>query len=194
MTFGNFETLSDEDLVLEFQRGDESAFDHLVRRYQEKSTGLAFSMLRNWETAKEVSQSAFVKAYFGLKNFKRESKFGTWFYRIVANQSRDEIRKRMRSKAEIPVEAILMTQPSSELSPRSALELEEERLRLEKSVADLPQNEQRVFVMRYFNEMPLQEISDVLGVALGTVKSSLFHATQKVRHALALKEVSRNEP
>ncbi len=193
MTFGDFETLSDEGLVSEFQKGNESAFDYLVRRYQDKSVRLAFSMLRNWETAKEISQNAFVKAYFGLKNFKGESKFGTWFYRILVNQSRDEIRKRMRSKENVALESVLVTQVSPEASVSQVLQMEEERKRIEQAVAKLPENEQKVFVMRYFNDLALQEIADALGVALGTVKSSLFHATAKVRKALELKEMSRHE-
>lgn len=193
MTFGNLETFSDEELVLEFQNGNESAFDQLVRRYQEKSTRLAFSMLRNWETAKEISQNAFVKVYFGLKNFKRESKFGTWFYRILVNQSRDEIRKRMRSKEVAAPESIMVTQISPEASVAEVLQIEEERKKIENAVANLPDNEQKVFVMRYFNDLALQEIADSLGIALGTVKSSLFHATAKVRKALELKEMSRHE-
>ena len=192
--FGNFETLSDEDLVLEFQKGQEAAFDHLVRRYQERATRLAFSMLRNWETAREVSQNAFVKTYFGLKNFKGQSKFGTWFYRILSNQARDEMRRRMRSREEMSTEAILTHAPApANVSPSHEIMMDEERKRLEAAVGDLPENEQRVFVMRYFNDLSLQEIAEALGVALGTVKASLFHATRKVRRALETKEVSRHE-
>ncbi len=193
MISGNFETYSDEELVLEFQGGNEKAFDFLVKRYQERAIRLAFSMIRNWETAKEISQNAFVKTYFGLKNFKRESKFGTWFYRIVSNQAHDEIRKLARAKDDTRSDSVLETRMSPEASPAQVMAMEEERRRLEAAVASLPENEQKVFSMRYFNDMPLQEIADLLGVALGTVKAHLFHATQKVKHALTKKEVSRHE-
>jgi len=184
MISANLETMTDEELVLEFQRGIEPAFNRLVSRYQEKSTRLAFSMLRNWETAREISQNAFVKAYFGLKSFKRESKFGTWFFRILVNQARDEIRRRMRSKEQVMAEDVLTVIPSLHASPSQEIIMEEERKRLEAAVANLPENEQKVFVMRYFNDFSLQEIAESLGIALGTVKASLFHATQKVRKAL----------
>lgn len=185
MIAGSLETRTDEELVAAFQEGLEPAFDHLVRRYQDKSIRLAFSMLRNWEEAKEVSQNAFVKTYFGLKNFKRESKFGTWFYRILTNQARDEMRRRMRAKQTVPVEEVLLSVFDPAASPSETVLMEDERRRIETAVGALPEKEMRIFVMKYFTDMPLQEIADVLGIALGTVKASLFHATEKVRRALA---------
>lgn len=180
----SLENLADEKLVEEFLAGREPAFDLLVKRYQEKAVRLAFSLLRNFELAKEVSQNAFVKTYFGLKGFKQNSKFGTWFYRILMNAVKDEFRRRQKAWEDLRVEEVLEMIPDSSHSPSRSLVMDEEKRRLEQAVHELPENERRIFILRYFDDMPLADIADILGVALGTVKASLFHATRKIRKTL----------
>ncbi len=83
----------DELLVKKARQGSPEAFDALVLRYQYKAVALAQSILRNQELAKDSSQNAFVKAYFGLKNFREGSQFKTWLFRIIINEAKDTLRK-----------------------------------------------------------------------------------------------------
>ena len=85
--------LTDEVLAERASKGNREAFDALVLRYQFSAVLMAQSVLRNFELAKDASQNAFAKAYFRLSSFRKDSKFKTWFFRIVLNEAKDVLRK-----------------------------------------------------------------------------------------------------
>ena len=184
----------DRKLVSEAREGNRSAFGVLVRRYQEQAVMVAQHILRNLELAKDTSQNAFVKAYFGLKNFREDAQFKTWFFRIVINEAKDVLRREKarglfknlttRDSEDGVSESILEVIPASGASPRETFEAKEMRGRLETAIYALPERQREVFILRYFNELSLSEISEVLDIAIGTVKAHLAHGTEKLKSSM----------
>lgn len=183
--------LSDEVLVARARQGNRDAFGALVLRHQSQAILIAQSILRNLELAKDTSQNAFAKAYFGLGRFREDAKFKTWLFKIVINEAKDVYRReksRGRFKfwssqetEEHETESILETIPSSGQSPREVFETREARERLERAIDELPKREREVFVLRYLNNLAISEISETLGIAIGTVKAHLAHGTEKLK-------------
>lgn len=189
----NLNDLSDQALVTKAREGDKNAFDALVLRHQNKAVLIAQGVLRNFELAKDASQNAFAKAYFGLKNFREEANFKTWLFKIVLNEARDAYRKeksrglfkfQANRETEEGEESILETIPTNAASPREVFEAQEAKERLERSLARLPEREREVFILRYLNDLSLSEIAETLGMALGTVKAHLAHGNERLRTIL----------
>ena len=189
-------TCTDEALVDSARLGHREAFDALVRRYQFQAVSIARGVLGNSELAKDASQNAFAKAYFGLKSFRGDSKFKTWFYRILINEAKDVLRKekarglfrflREAEDEEGESESILEVIPSPGRLPQEEVEAQETRSRLEQAIRRLPPMEREVFILRYFQDLPLDEVAGALGIAVGTVKAHLAHGLAKLK--LSLKE------
>ena len=188
------EVLSDETLVSKACRRDRKAFDALVLRYQSQAILVAQGILKNFELAKDASQNAFAKAYFGLNHFRSDAKFKTWFFRIVLNEAKNIYRKEKArglfkswsaSKADAEGgESILELIPSSGQSPREVFEKQEVKKQLELAINDLPEREREVFILRYINYLSLNEVAETLGIALGTVKAHLSQGTEKLKSML----------
>ena len=155
---------------------------------------IAQTVLRNFELAKDSSQNAFVKAYLGLKNFREDAKFKTWFYRIVMNEAKDALRKEKSrglfkflshsQSEEEGGESILELIPASGESPREVFEKQEAKKQLEQAIMKLPERERDVFILRYFNALSIDEVSETLNIAVGTVKAHLAQGTKKLRSIL----------
>lgn len=185
---------SDEALIAKARQGDRDAFGALVTRYQAQAILIAQSVLRNSELAKDASQNAFAKAYFGLGSFREDAKFKTWLFRIVVNEAKDTYRKEKArglfkfwsapSAAEEDSEPILEVIPSGGQSPRDAYEAGEVKERLEGAIYSLPERERDVFILRYLNGLAISEIAETLGIASGTVKAHLAHGTVKLKSML----------
>lgn len=187
---------SDELLVKRAREGSPEAFDALVLRYQYKAVALAQSILRSQELAKDASQNAFVKAYFGLKNFKEGSQFKTWFFRITINEAKDTLRKEKsrglfktqhETDQDEESEPILELIPSQTRSPKEEFEMKEEKEKLESAIRKLPEREREVFILRYLNDLSLVEIAEALNLAVGSVKAHLSHGLEKVKSILVQK-------
>lgn len=182
----------DEVLVHKAREGNPAAFDALVLRYQYKAVALAYGILRRQEFAKDASQNAFVKAYFGLKSFKEDARFKTWLFRIVINEAKDMLRKE-KSRGLFKLEretdlnqgeeavSILELIPSETRSAEEELEAKEAKEKLEEAIQSLPEREKEVFILRYLNHLSLEEIAQSLNVAVGTVKAHLSHGLEKVK-------------
>lgn len=187
---------SDDAAVIEaVLDGDLDRYAELVDRYQEMALKLAFSLLGNYEDAKEVSQEAFVSAYRSLGRFRGGAQFSTWLYRIVLNECRDEHRRRARRPAisgriggadSDEGEAGLfidIADPAGDPSDRLA---ERELARsLVDAVGALPIQQREAFLLHHVHGLPLEEVAGVMGCRVGTVKSHIFRATERVRRQLA---------
>lgn len=185
---------SDEALVAKARQGDRDAFGVLVLRYQSQAVLMAQGILRNFELAKDASQNAFAKAYFGLARFREDAKFKTWLFRIVMNEAKDAYRKEKarglfkfwtaQETDDDSAESILELVPSEGQSPREVFEAQEMKKRLEQAISKLPEREREVFILRYLNDLSLNEVAEALGVALGTVKAHLSHGTERLKSVL----------
>lgn len=180
------DALIDEALVLEFQAGNMAVFDRLVVRHRDRIFNLCYWLLGDYQEADEAAQDAFFKAYGGLLKFNRKAAFSTWLHRIAVNTCRNRLKslafrfkKMTRSLANGkqtgngPPSTILQDHSPS---PLEALERREDAELLERALARLPKDKRMVLVLREIEGLSYDQISEVTGLALGTVKSKLARA------------------
>ncbi|MFN3728605.1 MAG: sigma-70 family RNA polymerase sigma factor [Fimbriimonadaceae bacterium] len=179
-------------LIRRAQAGDSSAFDDLVRRYENRAYQYAYRLTRNPEEAADVVSEAFVRVYGALKNFKGHSAFPTWLYRILTNCFLDQ-KKREKSRQTVSLDAPNPnidgeTERQFEDPSRSPLE-EATRSEMEATmaaaVANLPEYQRAMIVMYHAEMLSYEEIAEALDLPLGTVKSRLNRARLSLRDALA---------
>jgi RNA polymerase sigma-70 factor (ECF subfamily) len=183
--------LSDEELVELAVTEQPDAFGEIVRRWERKIFALCFGMLGREDDAGDAAQEAFIAAYKNLKNFRGEAKVSSWLHRIAVNQCLT-IKRRQKTRAEDFIgddeddgEAEAKTFiAAAHYSPAKQAE-KGERLKLVRSaVKALPGDLRQVIVMKEFEEMTFQEISDTLELPLSTVKSRLYTALKQLRMRL----------
>lgn len=179
---------SDAEIIEAVLQGDVERYGELVERYQLAAWKLAVSFVGNVEDAKELAQDGFVQAYRHLRQFRGAARFSTWLYRIVANECKDFFRARARQpelvalsvdnpeEDSIPFE---LADPGGD--PREALHLRELAARITRALERLPMSQRAAFVLHHLNGLPLQEVADVMGCRVGTVKTHLFRATETLR-------------
>lgn len=177
--------MEDRKLIKLAQEGNEESFSELVRRYQSKVFSMALNFTRDRETADDLSQEIFLKAYLALPKFRFESEFGTWLYRVALNHVRDFLRRKGRIK-EVSLEEIGEISVSEEGVEKMEKEREEERRKrlLRASVETLPPKYRIVLTLRDIQGLAYDEISRVLKVSPGTVDSRLHRARKMLRKKL----------
>jgi RNA polymerase sigma-70 factor (ECF subfamily) len=183
----DYGALGDAELVERTKSGDNRGFDELVRRYRDRVYRLSTKILRHDDDAAEALQDAFLSAYRGLPNFKSESTFSTWLYRIATNASLMKLRRRREghvsyeqsqgadSDAEPMAIADWSAQPLEELLDSEAREV------LGREVDLLPANEKEVFVLRDVMEQSNADVAQELGLTIAAVKSRLHRARLHLR-------------
>ena len=180
---------ADEDaaLVGRAQNGDMDAFEELVRKYEGKVFGIASRMLAFSEDAKDAAQEAFLKAYRSLKGFRGDAKFSTWLYRITNNVCLEYLRRRDRRELPLDFESAggdgetrTMDIPS-DIDVESAVLDVEFRALVQKAINSLPAQHRMMIVMRDVQELSYTEISDMLNLPEGTVKSRINRARKNLR-------------
>lgn len=178
--------MEDRKLVELAQEGSEEAFSELVKVYQSKVFSMALSFTRDRETADDLSQEIFLKAYLALPKFRFGSEFGTWLYRVAMNHVRDFLRKKGRVKV-VSLEEIGEIPVSDDGVGKGEKEREEERTKrlLHAHVETLPPKYRIVLTLRDIQGLPYDEISRVLKVSPGTVDSRLHRARKMLRKKLA---------
>ncbi len=180
----------DSDIVNELIYGDtELAATVFVRKYQKFVYSAAFRYVQNYEDADDIAQEVFIKALENIKKFRGESSLKTWLYRITANQCNSFVRKRKffsffsRDLSIDEIEEL----PASSMTPEQAFENKEFEIKFKKILSQLPEKQRETFALRYFEEMPYEEISKLLGTSVGGLKANYYQAVQKL--ALLLKKV-----
>jgi RNA polymerase sigma-70 factor (ECF subfamily) len=151
-----------------------------MRRYQERVYWVARRIVGSHDDADDIVQETFVKAYLALGEFRGDSSFFTWIYRIAVNLSLNALRKRQVLNYLHESELLSRILPSPD-DPGKDLENSEIESALHRAVATLPEKQKAVFVMRYFDEMTYEEIGRVLKTSVGGLKANYFHALRKVR-------------
>lgn len=180
----------DDELVRMAQAGDNRAFDELIHRYKEKVYRLAYKILRHEEDAAETLQDAFLSAYRGLKNFKAESTFSTWLYRVATNAALMKYRKRRDRHVSIEQsqspydDAEPLALPDWSAEPLDELLDAETREVMEEGIARLPEDLRTVFVLRDVEELSNSEVAKVLDISVAAVKSRLHRARISLRDRL----------
>jgi RNA polymerase sigma-70 factor, ECF subfamily len=170
---------TDLELVERFRSGDESGFNELVRRYQGRIYWVARRTMGSHEDADDVVQDVFIRAYEGLKNFRAEANFYTWLYRITVNVALNAIRKK-RIKDFVAYDDVLADSLPSDAETDGGLRQQEYQTLLEKAIQKLPAKQRMVFVLRYHEELPFEEIAGRLKKSVGGTKANYFHAVRKI--------------
>lgn len=180
--------LTDEQLVELAVSDDPDAFGEIVRRWERKIFALCFGMLGREDDARDAAQEAFIAAYRNIANFRGEAKVSSWLHRIAVNQCLTT-KRRQKTRAEDFLDdetgegdRVFVASPN--LSPARTTE-KGERLRIvRQAVGALPTDLRQVIVMKEFEEMTFQEISETLDLPLSTVKSRLYTALKQLRMRL----------
>lgn len=180
--------LSDEKLVELAVSEDPEAFGEIVKRWDRKIFALCFGMLGREDDARDAAQETFIAAYRNLKNFRGEAKVSSWLHRIAVNQCLT-IKRRAKTRSEEFLddeagedERIFVASPNS--SPARTSEQSERFFIVRQAVGSLPLELREVVLMKEFEEMTFQEISDTLEIPLSTVKSRLYTALRQLRMKL----------
>lgn len=180
--------LSDEQLVELAVSENPDAFGEIVRRWERKIFGLCFGMLGREDDARDACQEAFIAAYRNLANFRGDAKVSSWLHRIAVNQCLTT-KRRQKSRAEDFLddengeeERTFVASPH--LSPARKTEQAERMTLVRQAVGALPTDLRQVIVMKEFEEMTFQEISETLELPLSTVKSRLYTALKQLKMKL----------
>jgi RNA polymerase sigma-70 factor, ECF subfamily len=183
--------VSDLTLVRRVQRGDKGAFDALVLKYQHKVVKLVMRYVRNPAEAEDVAQEAFIKAYRALPQFRGDSAFYTWLYRIAINTAKNAVVSRDRS----PVEYDLDEQNSDDSydmqsrlkdpeTPEGLVLTEEIRGTVNSAIDALPEDLRTAIVLRELEGLSYEEIAESMGCPVGTVRSRIFRAREAIDRRL----------
>lgn len=186
-------------LVAKSKKGNLNAFEELIGGYEKKAYNIAYRIMGNEEDAKDMAQEAFIKIYKSIQNFREESSFSTWLYRIVTNVCLDELRKRKKDKL-VPLEMNIETEKGTavvELSaeketPEDVFERVEKRQLIQNAILSLGEDYKTVIILRDIQGFGYEEIATILNCSLGTIKSRINRARnmlkEKLRYQLELYE------
>ena len=179
----------DAALVERVRGGEVAAFEPLVEKYRQRVYRLAYNVLRNPEDAWDVAQEAFIKAYQALPGFRGQSAFYTWLFRIVMNVAHDKARQRGAQGRAFGTERVAeeeweRTMPDPGEEPDAAAARAEQRARITKGLAALPEHHRAIIMLSDLEGLSYREIADVLDIPMGTVMSRLHNARKRLRAAL----------
>jgi len=174
----------DRTLARRAQRGDQEAFAELVTRHQRYVYNLAYRLLRDTHEAEDLAQEAFLRAWRGLPGFRNESQFTTWLYRIVTNLCYNRLPGLRRQLAQADEETLEHVSAPAAHSLRALYETGERQARVQAAIDTLPTKYKLVVTLYYLQEQSYQEIADVLDLPLGTVKTHLYRARERLKGLL----------
>ena len=175
---------SEEKLVARLQEAStrEEAFRDLLQQYQERLYWQIRNIVKNHEDADDVLQNTFIKIFRNIGKFKGESQLFSWMYRIATNEAITFLNNRAKKQSITSEE--LQQQILENLENDVFFDGDEIQLKLQKAIATLPQKQQQVFNMKYFQELKYKEISEILETSVGALKASYHHATKKIEEFL----------
>lgn len=186
--------VNDRELVEFAVAGREGSFEELVKRYQRPIAAYVYRMVGDYESALDLTQEIFIKVYNSLRRYRSEFKFSTWIYKIAHNSAVDHLRRSSTREQslvsgtdgdqfELPLE-------SDRLTPEEESERKERRIEIEAVVKTLPTNYRELVILRHSQDLTYEEIVEVTGLPLGTVKNRLFRAREMMRQQFLEKGIT----
>ena len=177
--------VTDRELVATAVSGVEGSFEELVRRYQRPISAYVYRMVVNYESALDLTQEIFIKVYSSLRRYREEFKFSTWIYKIAHNSAVDHLRRNATREQSLVVgpegDQFDLPVESTRLTPEQESERKERRGEIESVVRTLPANYRELIILRHSQDLSYEEIVEVTGLPLGTVKNRLFRAREMMR-------------
>ncbi|MEM7400844.1 MAG: RNA polymerase sigma factor RpoE [Pseudomonadota bacterium] len=177
---------NDKELVKRAQKGEKAAFDTLVTKYHLKVVNLVTRFVKNADDAQDVAQEAFIKAYRGLKNFRGDSAFYTWLYRIAINSAKNYLVSQGRKSPAyaVDVEDAEHMESATNLkeydTPEGNMLTDEIEKTVYKAIKDLPEDLKTAITLRELEGMSYDEIANVMECPIGTVRSRIFRAREAI--------------
>jgi len=190
--------LNDEELVSRAKADDPEATAELIQRYYPKAYAIAYYLCSGQrDEALDIAQEAFLKAIRNIKNFRMQSSFSTWFYRIVVNTTRDLLRQQRKNELIFSSldqkktrynerDEIISEPPGTKEAdnPMAILISKELSQEVRNAMESLSEKQRLIFQLKIFQQMSIREIAQIMGISEGTIKSHLFRATQSLRDSL----------
>src|SRR5438552_18637385 len=179
---------TDEELVARSISGDNDSFNELIIRWERPIYALAYRTIGREEEARDVCQETFLRAFRALPGFRGQAKFSSWLYRIALNLCRDWIRKERRAPIVQPPEDVDLMEMAAAAEPSESIEDLVARKDLartvERAMAQLPEEQRTAIVLKEYHGLTFQEIADLLGCPLSTVKTRLYQGLAVPRREL----------
>ena len=179
---------TDEELIARFQNGNKQAYIELVRRYRNRLMTFVFRFLGDMELSEDIVQDTMIKVYTHKHYYKEIAKFSTWIYTIAGNLAKTELRKRKRRKvtllSQMNTDDRKYEIPSTELQSEDIVQGEYTERYIQKAILQLPLHFRTVVILRDIQELSYEEISKIVNVPLGTVKSRINRARLQLQQTL----------
>jgi RNA polymerase sigma-70 factor (ECF subfamily) len=180
----------DKDLVKRTLDGDKEAFEMIVQRYKQPLLNYIGRMVGERELALDFTQDVFIKTYASLHTYRPQHKFSTWLFKIASNLTIDYWRKKkidafsLDQTRDVDDDRPSIQIPAKELSVIEKFELREVRERVERAMQKIPPSLRELFVWRHINEFSYEEIAEIKGLPVGTIKNKVFQAKELIRKNL----------
>ena len=183
--------LTDEQLIKEFQEGDVGAYNQIVYRYKDRLLNFIYRFLNDLDRSEDLVQDTLLKLYTHKDSYKEIAKFSTWLYTIAANLARTELRKKKRRKTfsvtELSRDDREFIIASSDVDPSEDLSSQNFEKSVQMALAELPDDFKTIIILRDIQELSYDEISKIVEVPLGTVKSRINRGRVKLQQLLKKK-------
>jgi RNA polymerase sigma-70 factor, ECF subfamily len=179
------EGIGDAECVRRVQRGDTDSFEVLVRRHEKAIFNLVYRLLGNYDEAAEVAQEVFLSAFKSIHQFRGEANFSTWLYRIGLNHASTR-RKSLNStqRRYLPLDGTEVIADSA-VDPAKSMEHKEIQQRVQQALNSLDPKDARIILLRDLQDVPYEDVAEMLDIPVGTVKSRLHRARQALKTSLA---------
>ena len=179
---------TDEDLIERFQNGDEQAYIELVNRYRDRLMNFVYRFVNDYEQSEDIAQETLIKLYTHKHYYKKIAKFSTWIYTIAANLAKSELRKKKTRKvtnlSQMSTQEKEYELPADQPDTDQAIESEFIEKRIQAAIQKLPLHFKTVTILREIQELSYEEISIIVDVPLGTVKSRINRARLQLQKEL----------
>src|SRR5216110_1781348 len=182
-------TWTDEELVAKSIDGDADSFNELIHRWEHPIYALAYRQIGREEDARDVCQETFLRAYRALQGFRGQAKFSSWLYRIALNLCRDWMRRERRTPVVQPPEDVDLMDLAAAAEPAESIEDLVARKDLsravERAMKKLPEEQRTAIILKEYHGLTFQEIADLVGCPMSTVKTRLYQGLTVLRRELA---------
>jgi len=175
----------DSDIIASFNNGNEHSFNYLVLKYQKRIYWVIRRMVLDHDDADDIMQEVFVKLYKSIKNFRGDSSFYTYIYKIAVNYSLNHLKKQKNTSSRVKD----LDEESYRISSNDSLQDEDydiasRKAILEEAIKKLPEQQRAVFNLRFYDNLSYEEIAKILNKSVGGMKANYFHAVKKLKRLL----------